>query len=96
MRVRWLRTALANLDAVRAYIARDNPQAADETVQRIVDAVYALAENPEFDISRAGRVPGTRELIVNRTYLIAYRVRHGDLEVLRILHGRQRWPDQLP
>lgn len=95
MRVKWLRTALANLDAARAYIAGDNPQAADETVQRIVDAVYAIAENPQLDISRPGRVPGTRELLVMRMYIIAYRVRHGDLEVLRILHGRQRWPEQL-
>jgi toxin ParE1/3/4 len=96
VRVKWLRTALANLNAAGAYIARDNPQAAAVTVRRIVDAIYALAENPQLDISRAGRVPGTRELIVNRTYLVAYRVRHGELEVLRILHGRQRWPEQLP
>lgn len=96
MRVRWLRAALANLDAAGAYIAKDNPKAADETVQRIVDAIYLLAENPQIDISRAGRVPGTRELIVDRTYLVAYRVRRGELQVLRVLHAKQRWPDSLP
>lgn len=96
MRVKWLRAALANLDAAGAYIARDNPKGANETVQRIVDAIYSLAENPKLDISRAGRVPGTRELIVDRTYLVAYRVRRGELEILRVLHAKQRWPDRLP
>ena len=96
MRVRWLRAALANLDVAGAYIEKDNPKAANETVQRIVDAIYRLAENPQLDISRAGRVPGTRELIVERTYLVAYRVRRGELQVLRVLHAKQRWPDRLP
>ena len=35
-------------------------------------------------------------LIVDRTYLVAYRVRRGELEVLRVLHAEQRWPDKLP
>lgn len=96
MRVRWLRAALSNLDAAGAYIARDNPKAAHETVQRIVDAIFALADNPQLDTSRTGRVPGTRELIVDRTYLVAYRIRRGELEILCVLHAKQRWPDRLP
>jgi toxin ParE1/3/4 len=96
VRVKWLRGALANLEAAGAYIARDNPKAANETVRRIVDAVYALADSPQLNISRAGRVPGTRELIVDHTYLVAYRVRRGELEILRVLHAKQRWPDKLP
>jgi toxin ParE1/3/4 len=95
VRVRWLRAALVNLDVAGATIAKDNPQAANKTVQRIVDAIYRLAENPQLDISRAGRVPGTRELIVDRAYLVAYRVRGGELQVLRLLHAKQRWPDTL-
>jgi toxin ParE1/3/4 len=89
VRVRWLRAALVNLDVAGATIAKDNPQAANKTVQR------RLAENPQLDISRAGRVPGTRELIVDRAYLVAYRVRGGELQVLRLLHAKQRWPDTL-
>jgi toxin ParE1/3/4 len=96
VRVKWLRAALANLDAAGAYIAKDTPQAAGEPVQRIADAIYRLAENPQLDISRAGRVSGTRELIVDRTYLVAYHVRRGELQVLRVLHAKQRWLDRLP
>ena len=96
MRVSWLRTALANLDAIGYYIAKDNPVAARETVQRIVSAIDALAENPQLDSSRPGRVAGTRELVVTPNYLVPYRIKNGTLEVLRVMHARQRWPDRLP
>jgi len=49
-----------------------------------------------LDISRVGRVPGTRELVVDRTYIVAYRVRRAEFQVLRVLHARQRWPERLP
>ena len=96
MRVKWLRTALANLDAIGNYIAKDNPAAARETVQRIVAAIDALGEDPQLDTSRPGRVAGTRELVVTPNYLVPYRIKNGVLEVLRVMHARQRYPDQLP
>lgn len=96
MRVSWLRTALANLDAIGNTIARDNPVAAHEAVQRIVAAIDALAGNPQLDVSRAGRVAGTRELVVTPNYLVPYRIKNGMLEVLRVMHARQHWPDRSP
>lgn len=91
MRVRWLRTALANLNAEAEYIARDNPEAASRVVDAIVTAVERLAEFPAM--GRAGRVPGTRELVVADTpYVIPYRVRAGSVEVLRVFHAARRWP----
>lgn len=96
MRVRWLRQALANLDAVGEYIARDNAVAAAATILRILDAVDELAKGPSVHVGRPGRVPGTRELVVTPNYLVPYRVKGDVIEVLRVLHARQRWPDQLP
>jgi toxin ParE1/3/4 len=61
VRVRWLRAALANLDAEAEYVAEDNP-AAGRVVQKIFRAVDLLKENPAM--GRAGRVAGTRELVV--------------------------------
>lgn len=91
MRVRWLRTALRNLDDEAAYIAADDPSAAQQVVQRILQAVAALATQPE--IGRPGRVPGTRELVVTRTrYLIPYRVRGDVVQVLRVFHTSRRSP----
>ncbi len=93
MRVRWLRTALANLNAEAEYIARDNPAAALRVVTAITTAVGQLAHHPA--LGRAGRVPGTRELIVADTpYIIPYRVHSGAVEILRVFHGARRWPSE--
>ena len=94
MRVRWVQTALANLNAEAEYIARDKPSAAAHTVESIVRAVQQLGEFPA--IGRPGRVAGTRELVVAGTpYIIPYRIRAGYVEVLRVLHGSRRWPTSL-
>ncbi len=44
----------------------------------------------------AARVIGTRELVVgNLPYIIAYRVRDKDMEILRVLHTSRAWPEEL-
>jgi toxin ParE1/3/4 len=94
VRVRWLRAALDNLNEIAAYIADDNPPAAARTVTKIVEAVNLLTQHPA--LGRAGRVPGTRELIVADTpFIVPYRVRAGFVEVLRVLHAARKWPTSL-
>lgn len=91
MRVRWLRKALANLDEEAEYIAKDNPAAAGRLVLRILAEAELLRDNPPM--GRAGRVPGTRELVVAGTpYIVPYRVRDELVEILRVLHGARKWP----
>jgi toxin ParE1/3/4 len=93
MRIRWLRTALRNLDQHADYIAKDDPIAARNAVQRIRAAVDQLADYP--NMGRSGRVPLTRELIVGGTpWIIVYRVRADMVEIIRVLHGAQSWPPQ--
>jgi toxin ParE1/3/4 len=94
MRVKWLRRALRNIDQVGQYIADDDPAATERTVRHIRRSVERLAEHPY--LGRPGRIVGTRELIVPGTpYIVPYRVRGRTVEVLRVLHGAQRWPDTL-
>ena len=91
MRIRWLRAALRNLDEEATRIAVDNARVARLVVQRILDAVEQLAEQPA--LGRPGRVPGTRELVVLRTrYLVPYRVRGETVEILRVFHTSRRPP----
>ena len=93
MRVRWLRTALRNLDEEAAYIAADDPKAAGLVVARILNAVDTLPEHPA--LGRPGRVPGTRELVVLRTrYLVPYRVRGSTIEILRVFHTSRHPPSK--
>ena len=91
MRVRWLRGALRNLDEEASHIAADDPVAASRVVERVLAAVASLAEQP--GLGRQGRVPGTRELVVQRTrYIVPYRVRGEVVEVLRVFHTSRRQP----
>ncbi len=93
LEVAWLRKALRNLDEEAAYIAQDNPLAAQQVVARIMHAVGLLASQP--GLGRPGRVHGTRELPVPRTrYLIPYRVRGRQIEILRVFHTSRELPLQ--
>jgi toxin ParE1/3/4 len=92
VRVTWLDRAVEDLKAVRNYIASDRPSAAAEVAQRLRDAVKLLADYPAA--GRPGRVPHTRELVVAGTpYILPYRVRSESVEILRVLHGAQTWPE---
>jgi len=91
MRVRWLRTALRNLDEEASYIAADDPAAARLVVARVLEAVAQLADQPA--LGRPGRVPSTRELVVARTrYLVPYRVKRDAVEILSVFHTSRRLP----
>ena len=91
MQTRLTDLAQADLESVEAYVSQDNPNASIEQVLRVLDAVESLEDYP--NLGRAGRVPGTRELVVGGTpYLVIYRVHTNILWVLRILHHARRWP----
>jgi toxin ParE1/3/4 len=93
MRIRWLRTALRNLDHHANYIGKDDPIAVRNAVRRIQTAVEQLAEYPSM--GRIGRVPLTRELVVDGTpWIIVYRAGADVVEIIRVLHGAQSWPPQ--
>ena len=94
MTVSWSPRAIRHLTDLRAYITRENPDAAARVALTILTAVDRLAEFPS--LGRPGRVTGTRELIVPDTpYLIPYRLRGERLEVIAVFHERQRWPKRL-
>ena len=90
----WSPRAIEHLTHLRSYIERDNPQAADRIAGTVLEAVERLAELP--NLGRPGRVAGTRELVVPGTpYVIPYRLGGDRLEVIAVLHTRQKWPNQL-
>ncbi len=92
MKISWLWLSEADLNLVFDYIRKDNPDAALSVLEMIRGAVERLASFPEM--GRPGRVAGTRELILPRLpYVIAYRVRGGGIEILRVLHAARRWPE---
>jgi toxin ParE1/3/4 len=91
MKVVWSRRAIRHLVALRNYIAQDSEQNAVNVVERILKAIDLL--ETQVEMGRAGRMSGTRELVVpNTPYIIPYRVRGERLELLAVFHGRQKWP----
>jgi len=95
MKIAWSPEAVEDLVSLRAYIAEDNPAAARRTVQHLVESIeQLLPDNPR--IGRAGRVPGTRELVIPRSpYIVPYRLQRTTIQILRVYHAARRWPDSL-
>ena len=88
--LKWSIKALIDFDEAQAYIAQENPFAAQAVADRIWQASLRLPETPH--IGRPGVELGTRHWVVLRTpYLIVYRVKGEVLEILRVWHGRRDW-----
>ncbi len=90
------RLAKRDLEELVVYIGEDNPGAAVEVVNRILDRIEMLGDQP--GIGRPGRRAGTRELVVEGTrYIVAYRedATRGEIQVLRVLHAARLWPRRI-
>jgi toxin ParE1/3/4 len=95
LQVDWTLAADTDLESIVAYIAEDNPRAAAGIVMKIIRIVEEhLSQTPAM--GRPGRIPKTRELIVPDTpYIVAYRIKDKNLEILRVIHSSRRWPGKL-
>lgn len=83
------RQASDDLDAIWLYIAEDSPVNADRFIGRLYDAFLALAYAPHIGASRFNLAPNLRMFPV-REYLIFYHPIEDGVEIVRVLHGRQR------
>lgn len=91
MHIRWTRPASDDLTQISDYISQQSPSVARRVALAIWESVGSLERFPER--GRVGRKAGTRELILpDLPYIAVYRVRNGIVQVLRILHGAQKWP----
>ena len=90
MRIIFDGDALDDLSGIRAWIARDNPRAADDLIKRIFNKVENLLAPELTYMGRPGLDPGTHELI-EYPYIIVYEVHEdrGDIVVLSVVHGAQ-------
>ena len=93
MALKWTKIALANMANIVEYIGQDDPDVASAFAREIVSKANTLAKFP--GIGRAGRVAGTRELVIHRHYVIVYRTRGGNIDILRVKHTARRWPKRL-
>jgi toxin ParE1/3/4 len=88
-RVVWSPRALADVEAIAAYIALDSPTYAKAVVRTVVSSTRTLARFP-----RSGRkVPefddeNTRELIAY-SYRIIYTLEPDQVTITAVIHGKR-------
>lgn len=87
MRLNYSVLARRDLSAIWAYIAAEDPRAADQMLTRLDDACHDLLGLPER--GRVGKASGTRELVVVKPYIIVYVVARDGVEIIRIFHAAQ-------
>jgi len=93
MRVEWLAEAGQDLIGIRQYIARDHPIAAKDVAEQILATIDYLLDHP--GIGRAGKLHGTRELVIpSLPYIVLYRVRGEVIEILGVLHTSRQQPQE--
>lgn len=93
--LRWTLQAVEDIEAIRAYVARDSEHYAALLTERLFAAVDRLVAFPE-----SGRMvpefqrPDLRELIVG-SYRIVYRLTGDSVAVLTVFHGARLFPEDL-
>ena len=89
LQVFWTPQAVADLEAIRHFIARDSPRYGELVAAAIRRTVRRLRTFP-----RSGRVveeltdPNIREVIVG-SYRVVYYLRQDRVEILTVFHGAQ-------
>ena len=87
MTIVWTRRAVADVQAITQFIARDSPHAAQLVAERIVAAVERLAAFPQ-----SGRIvpeiadPVMRE-VIHGSYRIVYRLIREEVHILTVHHA---------
>ncbi len=88
MKLVWTLRALSDLRRIADHIAIDNPPAAIRLVEDIGHKAMNLESFPLM--GRVGGYQDTRELVVHKNYLLTYRVRGDEVQVLQVWHTAQQ------
>ena len=88
-RVRLTPRARDDLDEIWLYIARDDIGAADRLIDAISARCDSLSAFPDLGPARPDIAPNARMLTIDN-YIVLYRRKGGDIEIVRIAHGARR------
>jgi len=88
--IKWTDEAKTDLYTLIAFIAEENPYAAESLLEQIEESIIPTAEHPYM--FRAGRVPGTREIVAHPNYILIYQVLNDAIFVLGVVHSRGEYP----
>lgn len=93
MKTRWLRRVRGQFEDIQRTTRREWPGTLIKLVDMIEAAVERAARFPGS--GRAGRVKGTRELVLTRVpFTVVYVVKDGVLVVVGLFHHAQEWSEE--
>lgn len=90
MKVRWTPEAEDDRAQIFDYIAADSPRSAIKMDELFGKAAARLADHPQY--GRTGRIPGTREAVVHKSYCLVYEIEQDTVWVLALVHTARQWP----
>lgn len=79
--------ALADVEEIWEFIATDNVDAADRTVEEVFEAITSLVAFPQIGHSRADLTSRPLRFHPVRNFLVVYAPDENPLLVIAILHG---------
>ena len=84
----WSERALAWLDDILRYIAKDNPSAAKRTVEAIYDKAMLLSKFPELGYRYEGCTEQDVRILLYGHYRIAYSIeKDGRVGIIGVYHA---------
>jgi plasmid stabilization system protein ParE len=87
-RIVWTSQAIEDVEAIRAYIARDSAWYGARLTEQILEAIERAAEFP-----LAGRVvPEMGRTSIREIYRIVYRVGADIMEIATVFHASRSFP----
>jgi toxin ParE1/3/4 len=89
MKVKFLISAMEDMRSIKAYIGRDNPEAAVRIIKKIKSAIKHLEEFPN-----SGRIipelnnPQIREVII-LNYRVMYQMSKSEIHIFAVYEGHR-------
>ncbi len=86
----WTPEAIQDREDIYDFIEQDNPAAALDLDELFSESASRLIDDP--NCGRPGVVPGSRELVVHKHYMLVYDVAGKQVRILNVVHTARRWP----
>ena len=92
MNVRYTETALAEIDEIYSYIAKDNSTAADRVIGYVEHTIGLIGKFPKIGRLKYREI--VRMLPVRRypQYLVFYAIENDEVVILNVCHAARRRP----
>jgi len=90
-RVIWSASALADVEAIAAYIARDSDHYASVVVERMLEAAASLADPAERGRVVPEHADGSIREVFVYSWRLIYRVEPKVVTVLTVVHQKQHF-----